>query len=189
VLSGEGGATMGLDLDNWIDKVRQCQPLLEDELKQLCEIRKLHSLKTLRVCLAQPLYRLPALRCWRWRRPERSLHNCFLLAPRRSLGEAAFRGDRGRQTRPLYHESVEEAEPCLNLEEGVHRTLSSGGLCEPLSRAHPLLHVLMMAVMSFLGWLCVTRGAQVKELLVEESNVQPVNSPVTVCGDIHGAVP
>mmetsp|Transcript_10887 Transcript_10887/g.14174 ORF Transcript_10887/g.14174 Transcript_10887/m.14174 type:complete len:305 (+) Transcript_10887:206-1120(+) len=27
---------------------------------------------------------------------------------------------------------------------------------------------------------------QVKELLVEESNVQPVSSPVTVCGDIHG---
>lgn len=26
----------------------------------------------------------------------------------------------------------------------------------------------------------------VKEVLVEESNVQPVNSPVTVCGDIHG---
>ncbi|ORX90702.1 Metallo-dependent phosphatase [Basidiobolus meristosporus CBS 931.73] len=26
----------------------------------------------------------------------------------------------------------------------------------------------------------------VKELLMEESNVQPVHSPVTVCGDIHG---
>jgi serine/threonine-protein phosphatase 6 catalytic subunit len=26
----------------------------------------------------------------------------------------------------------------------------------------------------------------VKEILVEESNVQPVNTPVTVCGDIHG---
>jgi len=26
----------------------------------------------------------------------------------------------------------------------------------------------------------------VKEILMEESNVQPVNSPVTVCGDIHG---
>ncbi len=26
----------------------------------------------------------------------------------------------------------------------------------------------------------------VKELLVEESCVQPVSSPVTVCGDIHG---
>lgn len=28
--------------------------------------------------------------------------------------------------------------------------------------------------------------AQVKELLLEESNVQPVKSPVTICGDIHG---
>mmetsp|Transcript_21994 Transcript_21994/g.39008 ORF Transcript_21994/g.39008 Transcript_21994/m.39008 type:complete len:305 (-) Transcript_21994:389-1303(-) len=27
---------------------------------------------------------------------------------------------------------------------------------------------------------------KVKEILIEESNIQPVNSPVTVCGDIHG---
>ena len=27
---------------------------------------------------------------------------------------------------------------------------------------------------------------QVKELLMEESNIQPVTTPVTVCGDIHG---
>ena len=26
----------------------------------------------------------------------------------------------------------------------------------------------------------------VKEYLVEESNIQPVSSPVTICGDIHG---
>ena len=25
-----------------------------------------------------------------------------------------------------------------------------------------------------------------KELLIEESNVQPVAAPVTLCGDIHG---
>lgn len=26
----------------------------------------------------------------------------------------------------------------------------------------------------------------VRSILIEESNVQPVSSPVTVCGDIHG---
>jgi len=27
---------------------------------------------------------------------------------------------------------------------------------------------------------------QVKEIIIEESNVQLVSAPVTVCGDIHG---
>ena len=27
---------------------------------------------------------------------------------------------------------------------------------------------------------------KVKELLIEESNVQPVSAPVTICGDVHG---
>lgn len=27
---------------------------------------------------------------------------------------------------------------------------------------------------------------KVREILLEEANVQPVSSPVTVCGDIHG---
>ena len=26
---------------------------------------------------------------------------------------------------------------------------------------------------------------KVKEVLIEESNVQPVSAPVTICGDIH----
>jgi serine/threonine-protein phosphatase 2A catalytic subunit len=28
--------------------------------------------------------------------------------------------------------------------------------------------------------------SQAREILVRESNVQPVRSPVTVCGDVHG---
>ena len=48
-------------------------------------------------------------------------------------------------------------------------------------------------------WLATVRGCQylpetdlkrlcemVKELLMEESNIQPVNTPVTICGDVHG---
>ena len=27
---------------------------------------------------------------------------------------------------------------------------------------------------------------KIKELLIEESNIQPVQAPVAVCGDIHG---
>jgi hypothetical protein len=27
---------------------------------------------------------------------------------------------------------------------------------------------------------------QAREIFIEESNVQPVRSPVTVCGDVHG---
>jgi len=49
------------------------------------------------------------------------------------------------------------------------------------------------------GWLETVKGGtilperelrilceKVKELLIEESNVQPIKAPVTICGDIHG---
>jgi hypothetical protein len=36
------------------------------------------------------------------------------------------------------------------------------------------------------SYVYVLTSSQVKELLLEESNVQPVKSPVTICGDIHG---
>ena len=41
------------------------------------------------------------------------------------------------------------------------------------------------------NWLCIYLQKlcdYVSELLLEESNVQPVSTPVTVCGDIHGQV-
>jgi serine/threonine-protein phosphatase 6 catalytic subunit len=57
----------------------------------------------------------------------------------------------------------------------------------------------MASVKAVDGWIEKVRSCQhlseielkqlcdmVKEILMEESNVQPVNSPVTVCGDIHG---
>lgn len=41
--------------------------------------------------------------------------------------------------------------------------------CEPLSESE-------------MKTLC----ERVRSILIEESNIQPVSSPVTICGDIHG---
>lgn len=47
-----------------------------------------------------------------------------------------------------------------------------------------LLPLVFKVVCLYLQKLC----DYVCDLLLEESNVQPVSSPVTVCGDIHGQV-
>lgn len=47
-----------------------------------------------------------------------------------------------------------------------------------------LFHCVKMSVALLLQRLC----DYVCDLLLEESNVQPVSTPVTVCGDIHGQV-
>ena len=56
------------------------------------------------------------------------------------------------------------------------------------------MFILLIIVFFFLKWKTIFffflhptyLFRQVKELLLEESNVQPVQSPVTICGDIHG---
>lgn len=59
-------------------------------------------------------------------------------------------------------------------------------LClQPCTSVSHLILLESMHCISFVSITCDT-FSQVKEILIEESNVQPVNSPVTVCGDIHG---
>ena len=47
---------------------------------------------------------------------------------------------------------------------------------------------------SLKGGSCISEAdlkklcTHVKNLLMEEANVQPVASPVTICGDIHGNI-
>ncbi len=53
----------------------------------------------------------------------------------------------------------------FNLDECIAKVKK----CEPLSEFQ-------------LKKVCI----MVKNILIEESNVQPVSSPVTICGDIHG---
>lgn len=88
-----------VDLDRWIEKVKRCEYLAEDELKALCEYVSVGWPSSLAPCLAPPLL------------------------------------------------------------------LCGASLLRPVDRL-----------------LCL--GLQVKEILVEESNVQPVQAPVTVgsCG-------
>jgi hypothetical protein len=35
--ASSGGSSMGVDLDKWIEKVKRCEYLAEEELKALCE--------------------------------------------------------------------------------------------------------------------------------------------------------
>lgn len=57
-----------------------------------------------------------------------------------------------------------------------------------LLRTVRLMCVCLMCVCSFLPWAVQRLCDYVCDLLLEESNVQPVSTPVTVCGDIHGQV-
>ena len=52
--------------------------------------------------------------------------------------------------------------------------------------AHQFHYLIYLPLFSNTTWPVLLFCSKVKELLLEESNVQPVASPVTVCGDIHG---
>ena len=51
-----------------------------------------------------------------------------------------------------------------------------------------MLYAVNVALFCFVLFLLQKLCDFVSELLLEESNVQPVSTPVTVCGDIHGQV-
>ena len=100
-----------VDLDAWIDKLRKCEHLEEDELKTLCEMV-------------------------------------------RGMGRG-----RGR--------------------ERVRRLRRRGGSPPPTTPL-TLSFIPLSLSLSLSLSLLSSVPSQVKEILVEESNVQPVNSPVTV---------
>ncbi|GJU13045.1 phytochrome-associated serine/threonine-protein phosphatase 3-like protein [Tanacetum coccineum] len=85
---------------------------------------------------------------------------------------------------------------CVNLGSFLRATACCGSSdtrishCEQIKELNIVIHDIKM-VQVFrsrdynAGLYCLR---QVKDILIEESNVQPVNSPVTICGDIHGHV-
>lgn len=52
------------------------------------------------------------------------------------------------------------------------------GLCDKVGPTGPMALLLLSSLL--------TSGHQAREILQDESNVQPVRCPVTVCGDVHG---
>ena len=102
---------MGVDLDAWIEKLKRCEYLEEDELKSLCEYVRI------------------------------------LLCPPGSSTNQRLYGKPG-----LLHDSS---------------SVQAGYTFIMLKNKFNLLLISIDVL-------------QIKEILVEESNVQPVNSPVTV---------
>ncbi|GJU98893.1 DNA repair helicase XPB1 [Tanacetum coccineum] len=77
---------------------------------------------------------------------------------------------------------------CIVLDSYSKRHLFQGGK-EPLKIDHDVMHTL--PDMDFISGDSASSKSDsdpVKDILIEESNVQPLNSPVTVCSDIHGHV-
>lgn len=68
-------------------------------------------------------------------------------------------------------EWLEKVKRCEYLpEQDIKKLCEMVSTCKETKKKKVFIHIL----------------GQVKELLLEESNIQPVRSPVTVCGDIHG---
>lgn len=64
----------------------------------------------------------------------------------------------------------------------AHSVLNMGGLhCVAYPRSLSCISPVRLSLSS-----PTHLWGQVKEILIEECNVQPMRSPVTVCGDIHG---
>ncbi|CAI5494385.1 unnamed protein product, partial [Closterium sp. Naga37s-1] len=146
---------MGLDLDAWIEKVKRCEYLMEDELKQLCEYASIaHTVFNSRRAREEDSRRSRPLATPR--SPSLLQSPCLVSVSHSPLRRADMR-------QPI----VQPAAPHQRVSRSPHRTAS-------LCCAPPRFAVRSAAAH---GW-------QVKEILVEESNVQAVNSPVTVCGDI-----
>ncbi|XP_055257142.1 serine/threonine-protein phosphatase 6 catalytic subunit [Moschus berezovskii] len=107
---------------------------------------------------------------------ERCYFDCILLRP---LLRKKKEKDQFCRGRPL------GAELCKNPGEAPSTPMDSRNPCREsgaaLERVYDLPAIVAFSFL-FLQRLC----DYVCDLLLEESNVQPVSTPVTVCGDIHG---
>lgn len=76
----------------------------------------------------------------------------------------------------FFRRQIEQLRRCEVIRESEVKTLCSKARCAEHCPATDILWIDILVVISFFP----------REILIEESNVQRVDPPVTVCGDIHG---